>query len=300
MIQLRELHKIAGGLNIEGGFPARDLLKFNPKGKWANLILVLDRPLIDNIVFDDIFANNAYPLLENAIDNLNEKHFLAAFLMIISYFLENGRSICDICETSKFSMMVHIHQDVKSITLVNLIESLIQKLFPIDSTLEGATCSCKSGSRNCENNFAGSDIMANINLQYRTDNGNYLITDVNYEDYDLVLSLSQCAGIDEKYRPGDLLIADNFIPFNIDHQLINVKNSYQEKNILVDYLSDILASRYNSYWIGYLNENYTSSNPNKLHSASLLTPEMFYTTNILQVDKLWNPIDENEIVNVNN
>lgn len=56
------LYKFAGGLNIEGGHPQFHLSKCNPtkRPKWINLVLVLDRPLIDHIVFDDLFANNRF------------------------------------------------------------------------------------------------------------------------------------------------------------------------------------------------------------------------------------------------
>lgn len=85
-MELHNMHTIVSmeGLNIEGGFPQRDLIKTNPNGRWVNIIFVLDRPLIDNITFDEILSNNKYPLLESAIDNLNEHHFLAAYLMVMS------------------------------------------------------------------------------------------------------------------------------------------------------------------------------------------------------------------------
>ncbi len=91
LLPVRNLDQIAGGLNIEGGFPAQQLAKTcghsNPV-LWANLILVLDRPLIDQVVFDRIVklkVDNNYPLLENAIEEINECHFMVAFYMIISY-----------------------------------------------------------------------------------------------------------------------------------------------------------------------------------------------------------------------
>jgi len=87
-MNVTELHEIAEGLNIEGGFPGLDLRKVNKLGIWVNLVLVLDRPLIDNIVFDDLLKNNPYPLLENAIDEINEYKMFACYIMIVGYYLE--------------------------------------------------------------------------------------------------------------------------------------------------------------------------------------------------------------------
>ena len=36
------------------GFPFLDLMKSNPNAIWANLIDVFYRPLIDQIIFDDL------------------------------------------------------------------------------------------------------------------------------------------------------------------------------------------------------------------------------------------------------
>src|SRR6185312_16480063 len=89
-LKVSEIYQLGGGLNIEGGYPLRDLKK---KSIWANIVVVLDRPLIDNIIFDDILANNKYPLLENALDDLNEHQFMAAYLLILAYYIENGRRL---------------------------------------------------------------------------------------------------------------------------------------------------------------------------------------------------------------
>lgn len=100
-MNITELHKIAGGLNIEGGFPAIDLTQAAPQKKWVNLVLILDRPLIDHIIFDDIIKNNKYPLLESAILEINEHQMLATYLMVINYY------VASIDKPAKIT--VHIH-----------------------------------------------------------------------------------------------------------------------------------------------------------------------------------------------
>ena len=274
-MRIGDVHKLAGGLNIEGGFPARDLLKTSPNAKWINLILVLDRPLIDNIIFDDIFANNPYPLLENALDNLNENHFLAAYVMILMYYIENGRKLFNISDNQVYRIMVHIHQDEKSVPLVDLIDSYIKQIY--------------------------SDTIShdmNITISYCTDDKNYLNSGHDYAGTDLLISLSQCAGLDSMFEPGSLLIADKFIPYDIDNKIIMTNNYYQEPNILLLHLNDILNSKYHEYAINFVNQNHQSANPLKKHQAEKFSTQSFHITNILQVNKLWNPKDENEMVNI--
>ena len=272
-IELKNLNILAQGLNIEGGFPIIDLLKTNPNGKWVNLILVLDRPLIDNIVFDDIFLNNKYPLLESAIDDLNEHHFLAAYLLIIGYYLENGHKLFGI--NNMFRIMVHVHQDTKSMPLVELIKSYVEKLWP-EWYLNSK----------------------NIILEFKTDYKDYLQTNRNYEYIDLLISLSQCAGLDVNFVPGTLLMANKFIPYNIDKGVIRLKDAYTAPNILNDHLFEIISSKQHELVINFINKYHVSPNIRKKgHKAQTFTLESFQGVNILQVNKLWNPM-QNEIVNI--
>lgn len=272
MMQLGELYKLAGALNIEGGFPKRDLLKNNINGKWVNLVLVLDRPLVDNITFDDLFANNKYPLLESAIDNLNEHQFLAAYMMIIGYYMENGKK--DTPEPLKIT--IHIHQDVTCQPLVDLLKKFIELM------------------RNDLN------IKRNVMLDFRTDQLSYIKTVHEYESTDILISLSQCAGLDPNLLPGHLIVSDTFIPYDISNKKVNINKTYKSNNDLIMDLKDILKSKFNQYAVEFINKNYNSENPKKInHSAKLFILNDFEKTQILQVNELWNPTNSLEMVNIN-
>ena len=279
-MELKNLHELAGGLNIEGGLPAIDLLKTNPNGKWVNLILVLDRPLIDKVIFDDIFTNNPYPLLESAIDNLNENHFLAAYLMIIGYYLENGRRLFKIDNNKTFKISIHIHQEEKSMALVELLDSYIKRLW-FDQ------------EKHTSKKYID---ISNSVFEFRTDTKNYINSRHNYDDSDLLISLSQCAGLDPNFEPGTLLMPHTFIPYDIDEKIIRTKDSYTVQNILSEHLDDVLE--YQQISIDFINQNHKSSNPLKKHKSERFDINSFHLTNILQVNKLWNPIDGNEMVGV--
>ena len=276
-MELNDLYKIAPGLNIEGGFPYMDLKKNkNCQTKWVNLILVLDRPLIDNIVFDDIFANNKYPLLESAIDNLNEHHFLAAYLMIIAYYIENGRQLLKKNPTDNLKITIHIHQDVSCKPLIKLLKNYIAQIL----------------------NFFGTD-MNNIELEFRSDFLNYIAAEYTYDNTDILISLSQCAGLDLILEPGALIIPRQFIPYDIDSSTIKMSASYEVENDLPNRLDLILKSKFHRYSVYFVNENYCSENPNKNNfRANIFTTKDFHESNILQVNKLWNPTNGLEIVSL--
>ena len=273
-MELCNIYKLAGGLNIEGGFPCMDLHKTNPSGAWVNLVLVLDRPLVDKILFDDIFENNTYPFLENAIDNLNEHNFLAAYIMIIGFYIKNGPKIFG-CENRTFKIVVHIHQDKKSMPLVEYLKYLIDTMV---NYLNIAT--------------------QNIEIVYQTDDKTYVNSEHNYYDTDLLISLSQCAGLDPKLEPGALIIPDYFVPYDIDLSTIELYKKYKTENDLPTRLDDIIKSDYNKFAVNFINSIWTSPNKIKKFCASEFVTSDFNFTNLLQVNKLWNPTNDQEIVRI--
>ncbi|XWV26537.1 hypothetical protein QJ857_gp0530 [Tupanvirus soda lake] len=274
-MELEQLYQLAGGLNIEGGYPILDLLKTNPKGKWINLILVLDRPLVDNVTFDELFLNNKYPLLENAIDNLNENHFLASYLMIVGYYIDNIHKICNKNETEYMNITIHLHQDIASIALLNLLKKYVDDMIK-NNQLENKK----------------------ININYLTDNKTYVCSEHNYGNTDLLISLSQCAGLDPKLLPGSLIIPNKFVPYDIDTNTVYESLSYNVPNLLNQDLNSIIYSKFNSYSVKYINDNYTSANPNKKFFAKNFSQNDFNFTNILQVNELWNPTNSKTLVNI--
>lgn len=275
-MEISKLYKVAAGLNIEGGFPFIDLFRDNKKSIWANLILVLDRPLIDKVVFDEIFANNKYPLLESAIDNLNEHNFLATYLMIICYYMDNGRKMLNKKETEILYITIHIHQDITAMPLIKLLDEYLDrltKMYNID--------------------------ISNTKIDYQTDNKTYANTRHKYST-DILISFSQCAGLHPKLQPGAMIVANEFIPYNIDTSTVNVFESYIVENSLIKDLDLMLNSKYCDYAVEFINTNYVSANLNKGNDKANLNWFDFHYKKILQVDKLWNPTNDNELVSVIN
>lgn len=279
-IAISDLHTIARGLNIEGGYPYHYLIRNNPNKEilWANLVLILDRPLIDNILFEELdkkMKDNSYLLLENTIDEINEHRMFAIYLMIICYYLENGKSLLNKSLIDKLHITVHIHQDIIGVNIINILKKYLcdfYEHFSID--------------------------MTNIILEYRTDEFTFVSTEHDYSGTDILISLSQCAGLGYELKPGDMIIPETFIPYDITNKTINVNESYKIKNHLHKILNDILLSKYHMFSIEYINNNYESANKNKKHKVIQLYNTDFTITPILQVNALWNPIDPSEMVNI--
>jgi hypothetical protein len=276
-IKIKDLNKYAGGLNIEGGFPYRDLTKNQQTNKlWVNLILVLDRPIIDNITFDEILKNNKYPLLENFFKDINEHNFIALFTGVILYYAYCGSKLVN---KDKFKITVHVHQDVTCIPLVKILEYYLNNsmfYFKINKD--------------------------NIAIDWRTDHPTYVNskTDKNYDDTDILISLSQCAGLEPSYKPGDILIPDSFIPYNIYSNTVDNSKKYQVPNHINKSLNTILCSTLLEHVIMSVNANYMSYNKGKEnHQADIdVIKKNIYTSNILHVDDLWNPLNGDELVTI--
>ena len=277
-----ELHKIAAGLNIEGGDPRLRLEKDHVEGSnflWANLILVLDRPLVDGVIFEEIWNDNRYPLLENRIDELNEHHFMAAFLMILQYYVKNGHQMLNRSKDSKLKITVHLHQDPSRRELCNILDMHLRHL-----------CKLMGGTPD------------QVELEYLTeDNAEtfFVGTKTDYSKTDILVSLSQCAGFLPEYPPGTLHLADTFIPFSAASNVIDTTKEYKVDNDLMGRIDDILKSEFNSRSVGHVNSLYKSYNPKKSDDkARLLTKADFVETKILQVHGIWNPTNGDQLVTI--
>ena len=276
-VKSSDIDQIADCLNIEGGDPYRRLINHKDNHKdshkkviWANIILDLDRPLIDHVIFETIWNDNRFPLLEPRIDNLNEHHFMAAFLMIIQYYVSNCHKLLekeDYNENVKIT--IHLHQDPSRIEILTIIKGYLAKIAR----------------------------PKYITFEYLTDTPIFNKTVTNYKDTDILISLSQCAGLSEKYLPGTLHIANTFLPF--DGKTIFKSKEYTVENDLMTRLPDILASKYNELVVEYVNKTYKSYNPlKKDDKAYKFKDSDFIRSKVSQIDGLWNPIDGNELISL--
>jgi hypothetical protein len=174
-------------------------------------------------------------------------------------------------------MTIHFHQDsLNGKPLINLFKSYLDIFinhFKLDVSL--------------------------IEFDYRTDQHTYVESVHDYTNTNILLSFSQCAGLDPELPAGELIVPDTFVPYNIDNKTIDISKSYQVPNDIVKSIGSILKSRFCNHVVNYMNDNYKSYNTNKKLSKISLSGKDFHINKILQVDKLWNPIDKTEMVNLN-
>lgn len=252
-----KLSYLAPGLNIEGGNPARDL---NSNSIWACLCVVLDRPLIDNISFDNVMASvkkNNYPLLENAIPNLNEKQMFSQMLCTALYYVEL------MIKKSLTYLTIHVHQDIIAKNLITIFDSHFKKLMD------------NIGIK-----------YENLVINYRTDTGHYLKTSVNNDKIDVLISFSQCAGLDANLEPGSMLVPNEFIPMTDDRILC--RDIYQSNNDLANHIEDVVKVSYHQYVVDYINDNYVSAKQCQ-GEARISDSKDFVISRLLQVSDLWCP-----------
>ena len=244
---VNQIYTIGCGLNIEGGLPKCNLIRDNPNKKvlWANLILVLDRPLVDNVLFSEIdqkMKDHNYPLLENTIDEINEHQMFAIYLATICYYIENGNRLLDKQTNDKLHLTIHVHQSKLSMQLIDILHKLILKT-NID--------------------------ISHIHFDYRTDDPIFIATPHYYNDTDILISLSQSAGLDPTIVPGKMVISELFIPYDFANKKIYLGQGQFVENDILNNLANIIGSKYNMDSVDLINKEYVSKNLIKIdHKAT--------------------------------
>lgn len=262
MLKMKDLKTLAPGLNIEGGYPGLDC-----KTKWANLVLVLDRPLLGKrITFDELLRDvndHKYPMLENGIPDINEPQFLTLYMAIIGYYLKRHDS-----------MIIHIHQFPAQcgwlLERLQLYVKVLTEKYNWKRTVE-----------------------------YRTDNPFYSRQAYyckNGRAPDIVLSLSQCAGLADDVSEGAFIVPDTFIPYGIEKKTVFPKRKYEVRNELVHDIESIMTSQHHDYAVVY-HADYKSANPDKVHRVQDGIYHFFHEP-LLQVSTIWNPTSDDELVTI--
>lgn len=270
-IGVGDIHLVGKVGNIEGGLPALKLQKNNTKSLWANLVVILDRPWED-ITFDELFRQveeKKYKMLENGINCLNEHKFLIAYMSIILYYLNNGHKLLNLEKNKLLHIKIHLHQDKRFNKILQLIELYLIQLHD--------------------------HIKNPFRVTYASDNWTYMTTDEKYDDTDILLSFSQCVGLDSKLVPGTLIVPNEFIPFDIQNNKIHICDKYNVVNDLIEKLPMIFESKYVSIATDHINSKYVSDNESKKnHIGTIINEHDFIVTPVLQLNGLWNPTDKQE------
>lgn len=280
MAGVRCLSWYGGALNIEGPRPFIRLhaenLTQDARPLWLNAAMVLDCPLADNRehkareTFAQIEARqlqNAWPILENAIVDINEHQMLAFMLAFVQGALELARTQAE-ARGRQVCVCVHVHQFAANAAFfIAFLRQHVQvpDVARIEYTHDQTRDASGKGT-------------------FLTD---YACTAVRYAGVDMLISLSQCAGIDQELRPGDWVVADHFRHMNIScHPARLSPNELKVHNAALDghLIVDFVCAR------DVVNRHYRSANPAKAHHRAHMPP-LVTDHAMLVVDKIWCPVE---------
>lgn len=274
-----KLKNFAEGLNIEGGIPAKSL---NKDQIWANLCIVLDRPLEDGIDLFEITDNNTFPLKESVIESYNEAQVNLSYLLVLRYYITEAHKLSKKNSNELTKLVIQVHRNGSGLAHLQLLDKLM-KLGLAD--LQGKRVVPESKEKNSVSTYLFSKYHVLVEFRY----GYSHETISNFEGQDIVLSISLASGLASDLPSGSLLIPDHFIPFNLKTMEISLLNSYKVQNHLLEALPSIIKKQKLSD-LALINEKFLSSNSKKNNQiARLLYKEDFHRATLLQADGLFNP-----------
>lgn len=311
-IKLDELPLVAPALNIEGGLPS---LHLRSPALWFNLVVVLDTPL-SGLTFDGVLKMKRewkFPCLESALDTINECHLLSVYLHIMTSCLEKIQK----WRAEQKSLPLPLPLPEVEVEVKVEAEGEVSTESDKDKGKQGKKR--KAFSEDCADglpvigvhlHFFPEDAkfwiavlraaLENLSLVdkaewvFSHDTPTYTTTTCNYSQFDALVSLSQCAGLQRGQKPGQLLVTDRFIPWSLQTNLINIKAAYTARNQLVFKQVQDDCFRRNGATeeiLKYVNSAYKQSNPKK--SSHKATREdlgdLTRISGMLQVSGIWNP-----------
>lgn len=280
------------GLNIEGGFPAQQLLAGT---KWVNLVLVLDHPLAGDLSFREVLklqADHKYPTLESAFLAINENRQLALYLLIVKYYANTCRNVG-----------VHVHQFPGN---ASFFIDFLQRHVGMDNVTYLSDDPMWPKTR----------VVARARQPLLS------------EPMDCLISLSQCAGMNADIPVGTFLAPTVFIPFepNSDDALIQsiaaleaksgslprkpgndgkveLSKAYSTQNDLVGDWPSIVVSPWNTAEDLKAAFEHVSAHPCKVSESSGTEQRLVCDDDVLhgnlallQTTDIWNPASDLDVV----
>ena len=276
VVDVEQLHFYADGLNIEGGIIPSE--KLNPNQLWANLAIVLDRPIITGETLDVITEKNAYALKEASIIDYDEVKANTAYAAILHYYLQHGRRDLNKDKNKPVKLLVHIHRNRSARAHFQLIKQLLQPLIDSGQLVEQTPSADQLGIMYYRPTNSQLEVRKGFQGEALEQNS----------DTDIVISLSMVAGLNPSYESGTLLIPTKFLPYKVETSELLLSNQYSEKNDLLRIMPEIKNSPFKLV----LNQitKTRSENTEKLeYQARPLKFQDFRVATILQADGYFYP-----------
>lgn len=279
VIQLKNLHQLADGFNIEGG--NLEICCTNDQ-RWMNICMPLDFPFLTNKTLENITQNNCYSLKEMSIDEYNECDVNLFLMLVIEYFriegdnlliqIHRGKSGWVFIEKFSKILLAHYNDCIEIIyTEFNLPifcfdNGFILKLI-VGHGINDSSPTCSLG----------------VKVGYEKN------TIVPHPEFKNLCSLSLMGGLNPKLNPGSITLPSIFIPFNVDTNIVDFSREYLVDNYLIKILDKVLSLPQKNFFP--VINNFASENLSKNHQARNLAISDIKADNIrlLLIDRLYNP-----------
>lgn len=265
---LSHLSHYGDGLNIEGGLIAKDQKKEHQV--WANIGFILDRPLIEKRDLDEITKENTYLLKESSLLEYNEPQVAMIQALVIKYYIENGHLITNKNRDEPVRMVINVHRNRSGPAHIELLERLFQVCFTDLKKIDYRKYATKK--------------MV-ITLSY----GTLVDFSDEFEDADIILSLSLFSGLNQAWSAGTALLPETFIPFDLHSMHLLFSDSSPSQNHLLEVIEKVLALQ-TALLITQVNEEFFSPNRKKrMLKAHWIQKEEIKEATILQANGMFYP-----------
>lgn len=285
---LKDLYKIAAGMNDEGG----RIQEFLHSGQiWGNLSVTLDRPFVDGKDFDHLRKEKlrmGYAIKEEAIDDLNEHQVNLAYGLIMLHYITQGHRIRGKNLKETLNIVLHsfhgsdgpghlkVVKNVLDICCPELTKNQVEK----DSSFSGEEFCTFFPDQNVHVSFCKGKVDKNPkNSVYEVfKNSNFL------DQADIVLTFSTHVGLNLEWQAGTFCIPTEWTPFNVETMEVKKQESYKGNNHLALCINEIIGGDRHKEIAVRLNDLFHSKNPAKEgHKASPLKAEDFQITQFLEL-----------------
>lgn len=275
--QLDQIHNFADVLNIEGGTIAK---KLTSKQKWFNVATILDRPYIDGVEFDFMAKNKKYDLKESAIKEYNELQNFFVHTSLIKYCIDNAHRISTKKNGESVKIIVQVHRPKSGIKYINILYDIIKKAYP-------EFCNFKKIEGKLANELFMIELPKKVSVHFRF--GSEPHTLIDFDDADIIISISLVAGFNANFKPGDIVIPTDFVPMDLDTMVLKSATKYSVQNSFARYLEEIINGQ-DEQLMRVINNNFKSPN-NEKHAlkAKKFIAKDFNQVKVLHVNKNFSP-----------
>lgn len=284
-LSLDQLKEVADGLNIEGGTIYHKYLR--QEQTWSNLCIVLDRPFVDGIEWQELTNTNSFPLKEAAILDYNEAQVNFAYATVMHYYITHAHQIAAKPADQMAKILIQVHRNSSGPRHIALLEQLLCHCYPdLEKVKQTGEALSKSKYELFSYFFPGINVQVDFCYGAAPENLGEL---GKYGEVDIVLSFSLVAGLHTEWKSGSLLIPNQHIPFYLETVCLALEERYFVQNHLNQILCDLINNQDDAV-LEVINKLFYSLNPLK-HTlkAKKLTQEDFKNATLLQADGMFNP-----------